>query len=397
MKNVISKFFDFIFKDSLWKSIVFGAVLILVGGGLYYILNFSSKGRPDFIITAKEFKKNKLNNDLGEKDEIVSTLKKEDYEKKLNAFKSKFPGAFWDITERVLSDKDYEKKVAEHTSNKEMAFNLWLQNLISYETYSLIQSSPYPEQRQVLEFSMKGFMNQVADAQEIDSTDFDALVGVVDKMDYLYEKTDKIGRDTLMVTKFLNLLQNAKNLSIEEMKAVEKLHFSITKTPVIYSLRKFNSEKEYQNELFRMYQAAANSVITPERFTQLDSISNWLKNVSKINDTITNLNVLINVMEVDFSENKIKGETGYDLEEKAINEFFKSYRFSYNKENVSANFNKYINLYSKKLTNANIERDARELLRVEERITAKDWMYFGLFFLCISVIIVLLVQRNKLI
>ena len=59
MKNVISKFFDFIFKDSLWKSIVFGAVLILVGGGLYYILNFSSKGRPDFIITAKEFKKNK--------------------------------------------------------------------------------------------------------------------------------------------------------------------------------------------------------------------------------------------------------------------------------------------------------------------------------------------------
>ena len=146
-----------------------------------------------------------------------------------------------------------------------------------------------------------------------------------------------------------------------------------------------------------MYQAAANSVITPERFTQLDSISNWLKNVSKINDTITNLNVLINVMEVDFSENKIKGETGYDLEEKAINEFFKSYRFSYNKENVSANFNKYINLYSKKLTNANIERDARELLRVEERITAKDWMYFGLFFLCISVIIVLLVQRNKLI
>ena len=240
-------------------------------------------------------------------------------------------------------------------------------------------------------------MNQVADAQEIDSTDFDALVGLVDKMDYLYEKTDKIGRDTLMVTKFLNLLQNAKNLSIEEMKAVEKLHFSITKTPVIYSLRKFNSEKEYQNELFRMYQAAANSVITPERFTQLDSISNWLKNVSKINDTITNLNVLISVMEVDFSENKSKGETGYDLEEKAINEFFKSYRFSYNKENVSANFNKYINLYSKKLTNANIERDARELLRVEERITAKDWMYFGLFFLCISVIIVLLVQRNKLI
>ena len=54
-------------------------------------------------------------------------------------------------------------------------------------------------------------------------------------------------------------------------------------------------------------------------------------------------------MEVDFSENKSKGETGYDLEEKAINEFFKSYRFSYNKENVSANFNKYINLYSKKL------------------------------------------------
>jgi hypothetical protein len=100
-------------------------------------------------------------------------------------------------------------------------------------------------------------------------------------------------------------------------------------------------------------------------------------------------------MNVDFSKYKSANEEGYNLESNCIDEFFKSGRFSYDEDNVISNFSKYIKLYSEKLEAANLEKKAREILRTENRESAFSWLLFGLYFLCFSVIIVLLVNKYK--
>jgi hypothetical protein len=117
--------------------------------------------------------------------------------------------------------------------------------------------------------------------------------------------------------------------------------------------------------------------------------------IKKIVDTVTVLNLLANVMNVDFSKYKSANEEGYNLESNCIDEFFKSGRFSYDEDNVISNFSKYIKLYSEKLEAANLEKKAREILRTENRESAFSWLLFGLYFLCFSVIIVLLVNKYK--
>jgi hypothetical protein len=197
-----------------------------------------------------------------------------------------------------------------------------------------------------------------------------------------------------MVDKFKDVLSKSENLSLDEILAVEKLHKSIAKTPLIFSLTKLNTDAERQAELFKMFEAAANFDMSPQRFEQLDSIVKRLK-IKKIVDTVTVLNLLANVMNVDFSKYKSANEEGYNLESNCIDEFFKSGRFSYDEDNVISNFSKYIKLYSEKLEAANLEKKAREILRTENRESAFSWLLFGLYFLCFSVIIVLLVNKYK--
>ena len=381
MKQKLLDIFSYLYKESIWRLITLLMVLIFLVGGVIYLINYFNPSRPEFIITTKEFRKNALNIDLSETDEVQSQNTKEQYDKRFNAFKSKIPKAEWNIVEIKLSDEEFESRV-----------DAWRAQIEVMEPGA--QTPAYPVKEDNLPYSMKRFFKELEDAQNIDSADFDARLNLLDKVEHFYSLSDKIGADTLMVDKFKDLLTKSANLTMDEILAVEKLHKSLTKTTPVYSLTKINADFERQTELFKLYEAAANSDMTAERFTQLDTIVKRLAK-NKITDTVTVLNLLTKVMNVDFYYLKSNDEIDYSLEANCIDEFFKSGRFSYNKDNLIDNFDKYIRLYKDKLEAANLERKAREILRQENRNFAKDWMYFGLFFLCFSVIIVQLLNKQK--
>ncbi|MEY4602796.1 MAG: hypothetical protein RIT43_88, partial [Bacteroidota bacterium] len=334
--------------------------IILITGAVFFTWNYPESKRTEFIVTAKEFKKNKINKDLTLTDEVVSESTKEDYLKKFKAFRAKMPKAEWNLTEKTLTDAEYDKALDNYYESYDL-LSYW------YGT-GIINSMPSPPSKtKSLPYSMKKFMTNVINAQEIDTTDYDALITLIDKMEHFYSLSDKASSDTLFVKKFEDILSKSKNLTIDEMKSVEKLHLGITKTPLVFSMKKYNSVNERQSELFGLYEAAANGDITSERFVQLDSIAKRLRVKDTIRDTVTVLKVLKRVMEVDFSKLKEKGETGYDLETVCIDDFFKSGRYKYTKEDVIDKFNKYIGLYEKKLEAANLEKRARDILREENR------------------------------
>lgn len=383
MKQKLSLFFSNLFKDSTWRIFTVLMLIALLYGGITYVLNSFEPSRTDFTVTSKEFRKNKINSDLKELDEVNSKATKEEYEKSLKTFKSKIPSAEWNRIEIKLTDAEFEQKNKEYRNQVDF--------MISNGNYDFPSA---PVQTDNLPYSMKRFFRDLEEAQFIDSTDFDARLNLLAKVEHFYNLSDKKGADTLMVDKFKDVLSKSANLTLDEILAVEKLHKSLTKTPLIFSTTKLNSDAERQSELFEMYEAAANFDMNPQRFEQLDTIVKRLK-VKKIIDTVTVLNLLKKVMNVDFSKYKSEGEEGYDLESNCIDEFFKSGRFSYDKDNLNDNFSKYIQLYSTKLESANLEKKAREILRTENRDSAFSWIIFGLYFLCFSVIIVVLVNKYK--
>jgi len=241
---------------------------------------------------------------------------------------------------------------------------------------------------------MKGFMDDILKGYDTDSTDFDAQIAVVEKIDHFLEMTDKKGTDTLLVDKFKSVLVNSKDLSIEEMKAVEKLHKSITKTPLVFSLTAPNSPQERQSELFKMYEAAANGEMTEARLAQLDALVKQLK-TKKVKDTVVVLNVLASAMKTDFTKYKEEGESADELEMQCIDDFFMSGKIDFTKDDVENKYNKYTDLFGKKLEAANLEKKAREVLRKENRKTAGDFVFNGLLFAFIGVIIVFLAKLNS--
>jgi hypothetical protein len=238
-------------------------------------------------------------------------------------------------------------------------------------------------------------MDDVYAGLDIDSTDFDSKIKAIEKIEHFYSLTDKKGGDTLLVDKFKTICSNSKNLTIEEIQGVEKLHKSITKTKLVFSLTKENSEFERQDQLFNLFEAAANSEITPERFELLDSIVLRLKNQKKIKDTIAILDVMNTVMKIDFSKYKAKGESADELEIECAKLFINDATIKYDEKDVVEKFEKYISLYDSKLAAANLEKKAREILRKENRSKAIDLMYFGFFFTCICVMIVQLIKQNN--
>lgn len=397
MKQKIEKLLMNLFKDRLWLIVVSGMVLLLTFGFVYYAINYIKPGRQEVQITKKEFNNNKINTDLSETDEVESSASFEDYNAKLAVLKAKLPKAEWKLTERELSKEAYDaamKKYYEDVEKMNTSAGYYYMMTGEMPTYSS-GDIPMPERIEYFPYSMKGFLNGLYENQEIDSTDFDAKIAVLDKVEHFLSLSDKKGGDTLLVDKFQGVLSNSKDLSMEEIEAIEKLHNSITKTKLVFSLTKENSPAERQEELFNFYQSGANSELTAEVFEELTNLSKHLKEKSKIKDTAIILNVIGSAMNLDFSNIKGKEETSKDLEISCIQDFFFKDKFKYNAKDVSDKFSKHISLYQQKLEAANLERKAREILREENRSKALDWMYFGFFFTCFTTLIVLMIKMNS--
>lgn len=389
MRVKFIKFLEQIFKDKLWIGVLFGMLILLIISSVYYFINLPTPSRTDIFITAKEFKNNKINDDLSATDEVVSSTTYEDFNLKLNGLKSKLPNAQWKLTERELSPFEYEQEVSKYYEQQDRIEFLsgWGINSAAFEI-------PYPSKTIIYPYSMKGFMDDIYQSLNIDSTDFDSKITVVEKIGHFYNLTDKKGADTILVKNFKEICSKSKDLSMEEIISIEKLHKSITNTKVIFSLKKINSKFERQEQLFSLYEAGANQQISQERFLLLDSLVLKLKKQTK--DTILILDVLKSVINIDLAKYKDKSDQTDALEIECANLFFNPSSFKYDKKNLIKELDKYVALYGLKLKEANLEKRAREILRKENRENASSYMYFGFFFLCICMIIIQLIRQNNI-
>ena len=394
MKNKMTQLAKGIYNVKTWRWTVLTMLAVLIGGAVYYAMNFLESSRPTVTISKKELKKGEINKDLSETDEVESEATFEDFNAKYKALSRKIPNAEWKLTKREMTEAEYEVEYRKYQEN--------VQSIASMRvSYTMSGSIPpdylnYPDaptRVKTFPYSMKGLMDEILKGYDTDSTDFDSQIAIVEKMDHFLEMTDKKGADTLLVDKFKSVLVNSKDLSLEEMKAVEKLHKSITKTPLVFSLTAPNSPQERQSELFKMYEAAANGEITEARFTQLDALAKQLK-TKKIKDTVVVLNVLVSAMKTDFSKYKEEGESADELEMQCIDDFFMSGKIDFTKDDVQNKYNKYTELFGKKLEAANLEKKAREILRKENRKIAGEWVFNGLLFAFLGVVIVFLAKLN---
>jgi hypothetical protein len=396
MKNKLTQLAKGIYNVKTWRWTVLVMIAVLISGAVYYAINFLETSRPHVTISKKELKKGKVNKDLAQTDEVESEASFEDFNAKYKALSRKIPKAEWKLTQREMTDAEYQVEYDKYLESKERRSSL----LLDYYSYGItppdyLYSDPVePTRIKTFPYSMKGFMDEILKGYDTDSTDFDTKIRIVEKIDHFLEMTDKKSADTLLVDKFKSILVNSKDLSIEEMKAVEKLHKSITKTKLVFSLTAPNSDQERQTELFEMYEAAANGEITEARFTQLDALVKQLK-TKKIKDTVVVLNVLTSVMKTDFSKYKEEGESVDELEMQCIDDFFMSGKIDFTKDDVQNKYNKYTDLFGKKLEAANLEKKAREQLREENRKSAGEWVFNGLLFAFMGVIIVFMAKLNS--
>ena len=389
MKNILSEFLKGIYNVKTWRWTVLTLLVIFLISVCFYSFNFFESSRPKFTISKKELEKDKINMDLSQNDETESDATFEDYNLKLNQLKSKLPNAQWKLTERELSSVEYKQAEKKYFENLES-----LEYLSAFGVNTSDYELSYPSKTITFPYSMKGFLDDIFKSYEMDSTDFDKKISVLEKIDHFVELTDKKGIDTILVDKFKSVLKNSKNLTLNEIKEVEKLHRSVTKTKLVFSTSTPNSPKERQVELFEMYESAANFEITEARFEQLSELIKQLKS-KKINDTVVVLNILTSAMNIDFSKLKEKGEAVDELEIQCINDFFMSGKINFKKDDVEVKFKKYNTLFEKKLEEANLEKKAREVLRSENRKLAVKWILKSLLFAFIAVIIVLLTNLNS--
>jgi hypothetical protein len=396
MKNKLTQIAKGIYNVKTWRWTVLVMVAVLLCGAVYYSINFLETSRPYVTISKKELKKGKINKDLSQTDEVESEATFEDFNQKYKALSRKIPKAEWKVSERTLTDAEYEKEYQNYLDSKERRSEL----LYDYIAYGLtppdyLYSDPVePSKVKTFPYSMKKFMDDILKGYDTDSTDFDSKIRIVEKIDHFLEMTDKKGTDTLLIDKFKSLLVNSKDLSLEEIKAVEKLHKGVTKTPLVFSLTAPNSPQERQAELFNMYEAAANGEITEARFTQLDALVKQLS-TKKIKDTVIVLNILASAMKTDFSKYKEEGESVDELEIQCIDDFFMSGKIDFTKDDVENKLNKYKDLFGKKLEAANLEKKAREILRKENREDAGRLIFGSMLFAFIAVIVVFLAKLNS--
>jgi hypothetical protein len=395
MENKLISIAKSIYSVKTWRWTVLIMLTVLITSVGYYSLNFFESSRPEISISKKELEKNKINKNLNQSDEVESEATFEDFNLKFKSLSKKIPKAEWKLTEKELTKEEYEAELKKYNSNvRETAEAAAYYYMLTGEYSSLSSDNiPYPQKKEVLKYSMKTFFDDILKVYDTDSTDFDTKNSIIDKIDHFIELTDKKGIDTILVDKFRSVLENSKNLSLNEIKSVEKLHKSVTKTKLIFSTSTPNSPKERQVELFKMYESAANNELTEERFVQLDELVNKLK-TNKIKDTIVVLNVLVSAMNTDFSKYKEKEESIDELEIQCINDFFMGGKIDFNEDNVEDNYKKYKELFSKKIKEANLEKKAREIQRSENRMLAWKWIFNSSLFFFIAIIIVLLAKIN---
>ena len=391
MKQKITKLVELVLKANVWTVVLFSMVTVLLSGAIYYFINFPDPSRTDIAITPKEFKTGKINDDLTATDEVESAATFEEYNSKYKALKAKLPKAEWNLLERKLTRAEYDKEVTRYS---EYYGNLAVIQAFGGDISSFPEMS-YPSDTKVYTYSMKKFLDDVFTGLEIDSTDFEAKIVALEKIEHFYSLTDKKGGDTLLVKNFKDICSNSKNLTLEEITGVEKLHNSITKTKLVFSLTKENTTFERQEQLFKLYESAANEEITADRFELLDSLVLRLKKEKKFKDTVVILDVMKTVMNINFSKYKEKGESVDELEIECAKLFFNDATIKYDEKNIIEKLDKYVSLYGTKLEAANLEKRARAILREENRNDAKDFMYFGFFFTCFCVIIVQLIKQNN--
>ena len=395
MKNKLTQLAKGIYNVKTWRWTVLVMIAVLISGAVYYAINFLETSRPHVTISKKELKKGKVNKDLSQTDEVESEATFEDFNAKYKALSRKIPKAEWKLTKRELTEGEYAVEYRKYEENVQSIAEMRGSYLINGMTPPDYLNYPdAPTRVKMFPYSMKGFMDDILKGYDTDSTDFDTKIRIVEKMEHFMDMTDKKGLDTLLVDKFKSVLVNSKDLSIEEIKAVEKLHKSITKTPLVFSLTAPNSPQERQSELFNMYEAAANGEMTEARLAQLDALVKQLK-TKKVKDTVVVLNVLASAMKTDFTKYKEEGESADELEMQCIDDFFMSGKIDFTKDDVENKYNKYTDLFGKKLEAANLEKKAREVLRKENRKTAGDFVFNGLLFAFIGVIIVFLAKLNS--
>jgi hypothetical protein len=395
MKNKLTQLAKGIYNVKTWRWTVLVMIAVLISGAVYYAINFLETSRPHVTISKKELKKGKVNKDLSQTDEVESEATFEDFNAKYKALSRKIPKAEWKLTKRELTEGEYAVEYRKYEENVQSIAEMrgsYLMNGMTPPDY--LNYPDAPTRVKMFPYSMKGFMDDILKGYDTDSTDFDTKIRIVEKMEHFMDMTDKKGLDTLLVDKFKSVLVNSKDLSIEEIKAVEKLHKSITKTPLVFSLTAPNSPQERQSELFNMYEAAANGEMTEARLAQLDALVKQLK-TKKVKDTVVVLNVLASAMKTDFTKYKEEGESVDELEMQCIDDFFMSGKIDFTKDDVENKYNKYTDLFGKKLEAANLEKKAREILRKENRKTAGDFVFNGLLFAFIGVIIVFLAKLNS--
>ena len=396
MKNKLTQLAKGIYNVKTWRWTVLAMIAVLISGAVYYAFNFFETSRPYVTISKKELKKGKVNKDLAQSDEVENEATQADFDTKYKSLAKKIPNAEWKMTQRELTEAEYAVEYDKYLQAKDSRMNL----LVDYMMYNatppdfLLSDPGEPTRIKTFPYSMKGFMDAILKGYDTDTTDFDAQITVVDKIDHFIAMTDKKGLDTLLVDKFKSVLVNSKDLSIEEMMAVEKLHKSITKTPLVFSLTAPNSVQERQSELFKMYEAAANGELNEARFTQLDALVAHLK-TKKIKDTVVVLNVLVSAMKTDFTKYQEDDESMDELQMQCIDDFFMSGKIDFTKDDIVSKYEKYSDLFGKKLEAANLEKKAREILRKENRKCAGEWVFNGLLFSFIGVIIVFLAKFNS--
>ena len=238
MKNKLTQLAKGIYNVKTWRWTVLVMIAVLISGAVYYAINFLESSRPHVTISKKELKKGKVNKDLAQTDEVESEASFEDFNAKYKALSRKIPKAEWKLTQQEMTDAEYQVEYDKYLESKERRSSL----LLDYYSYGMtppdyLYSDPVePTRIKTFPYSMKGFMDEILKGYDTDSTDFDTKIRIVEKIDHFLEMTDKKSADTLLVDKFKSILVNSKDLSIEEMKAVEKLHKSITKKPLVFSL-----------------------------------------------------------------------------------------------------------------------------------------------------------------
>ena len=175
MKNKLNKLLLAIYNVSIWRWTVIAMLLILIGGAVFFTINYFESARPKVTISKAELKKGKINEDLYQVDEITASATIEDYNAKLKALKAKMPKAEWDKSEVKLSDAEYKEKTDKFYEYYSIYYNMYLSGTLSKMPSAPVQTVNLP-------YSMKTFMENIMEAQEIDSVDFDAKIILIEKI-----------------------------------------------------------------------------------------------------------------------------------------------------------------------------------------------------------------------